>query len=287
MARDPVSPVTDSHVVTLIGKQTKRSVGHISLSTVLRGAEQIARELEKLRSDGKQIVVIDATTQHDLRAIAEATSQKTTIFCGPAGLAEELPQAWRLLAAKSSPVLVVAGSVSQVTINQVAYAAKALPLSAIQLNLRKTLTKSEEEIERVVNEASSLLKRGRDVAVTSADSTERVSEARRIAKEEEVHPNRVRTLISSTLAKITTGVLERTHPAGIVVTGGDTLIGVFRALGADGLRVESEVLPGIPVSTILGGSRAGLRVVTKAGAFGPPEAIVEAVEFLKKRRTTS
>jgi len=287
IARDPVSPVTESHAVTLIGRQTKRSVGHISLSTVLKGVDQIIHELEKLRSAGKQIVVVDATTQHDLKVIAEATAEKTSVFCGPAGLAEELPTAWRLLEVKSSPVLVVAGSASQVTVNQLAYAAKALPLTSVQLDLRRTLARSGEESRRVVDEALSLLEQGRDVAVTSADSSERVAEARRIAEEERIHTKQARKLISSTLARITAGVLERTNPAGIVVTGGDTLMGVFKALGADGIRVEDEVLPGMPVSTILGGKRTGLRVVTKAGAFGPPEAIVEAVEFLKKRRSTS
>lgn len=282
-ARDPVSPVTDSHVVTLIGRQTKRGIGHIGLSTVLKGAEQIAKELEKLRSSGKQIVAIDATTQQDLKTIAEATAERTNLLCGPAGLAEELPEAWKLLAVKRKPVLVVTGSASQVTLNQIAHAAKTLPLTVVQLDLKRTLTRSAEETERIVCQVSSLIKRGFDVAVTSVDTAERVSEARRIAKEEGIDPNQVRTLISSTLGKITAETLEKTSPAGIVVTGGDTLMGVFKALGAQGVRVEDEVLPGIPVATIVGGSAEGMRIVTKAGSFGSQEAIVEAVAFLKKR----
>lgn len=64
------------------------------------------------------------------------------------------------------------------------------------------------------------------------------------------------------------------------MTGGDTARGLLDRLGASGIDLISEVLPGIPFGTVNGGRRPGLRVVTKAGGFGRPEALAQAVAYL-------
>jgi uncharacterized protein YgbK (DUF1537 family) len=61
---------------------------------------------------------------------------------------------------------------------------------------------------------------------------------------------------------------------GLVLSGGDTAVAVARALGAHGLVVEDELEPGVPVGRLLG--PRPLPVVTKAGGFGGPEALVLA-----------
>ena len=69
--------------------------------------------------------------------------------------------------------------------------------------------------------------------------------------------------------------------AGMFLTGGDTAVAVCRALGVGSIEILAEVLPGIPLGQLVGGWRPGLRVVTKAGAFGADTAIVESVRVLK------
>jgi len=51
--------------------------------------------------------------------------------------------------------------------------------------------------------------------------------------------------------------------------------------GAVGVRLEGEVKPGIPVGTLIGPERY-CRVVTKAGSFGEPEALIKVVETLAR-----
>ncbi|MGE5855892.1 MAG: four-carbon acid sugar kinase family protein, partial [Syntrophaceae bacterium] len=41
ISRDPLCPVTESHIPTLMAKQTKREVGHVGIKNVLAGAEGI------------------------------------------------------------------------------------------------------------------------------------------------------------------------------------------------------------------------------------------------------
>ena len=73
---------------------------------------------------------------------------------------------------------------------------------------------------------------------------------------------------------------------GIVVTGGDTLHAVLRALQAHGVDLMQEAAPGIPLGRIAGGPWAGLRIVSKAGGFGGPAALADAAQLLMRKDAT-
>jgi 4-hydroxythreonine-4-phosphate dehydrogenase len=67
----------------------------------------------------------------------------------------------------------------------------------------------------------------------------------------------------------------------LVVTGGETARAVFEAWGVNRLRLIGEVEPGLPYSVTSGWSRE-LPVLTKAGAFGNPETLLNCLHFLHK-----
>lgn len=58
------------------------------------------------------------------------------------------------------------------------------------------------------------------------------------------------------------------RPGTLLVAGGETLRAICDALGAEALRAESLVMPGVPRSRLIGGAWDGLLVVSKSGAFG-------------------
>lgn len=67
---------------------------------------------------------------------------------------------------------------------------------------------------------------------------------------------------------------------GLVVTGGETAARLLCAYGARGLELVGEPLPRIPMGRVMGGRLEGLPVILKAGSFGPPDAILRALEYL-------
>ncbi len=71
--------------------------------------------------------------------------------------------------------------------------------------------------------------------------------------------------------------------SGIVVTGGDTLGALLRALQAHGVVWEQGAAPVIPLGRIAGGPWAGLRIISKAGGFGEPSVLVDAVQLLTRK----
>jgi uncharacterized protein YgbK (DUF1537 family) len=68
--------------------------------------------------------------------------------------------------------------------------------------------------------------------------------------------------------------------AALVLTGGATARLVCERLGARGVRLTGELEPGIPVGHLVGGVWDGVPVVTKAGAFGTPETLLDVVRAL-------
>jgi uncharacterized protein YgbK (DUF1537 family) len=72
---------------------------------------------------------------------------------------------------------------------------------------------------------------------------------------------------------------------GLVLTGGSTAVAVSRGLGASGIRLAGEVEAGVPAGTLIGPKP--YTVVTKAGGFGGPKTLVEAVQSLLKGDPTT
>jgi D-threonate/D-erythronate kinase len=66
---------------------------------------------------------------------------------------------------------------------------------------------------------------------------------------------------------------ERMAAGGMFLCGGDTALLVCRLLGAEGIRLEAEIEPGVPMGRLLGGVGDGLAVATKSGGFGRPETL--------------
>ncbi|HEX2924621.1 MAG TPA: four-carbon acid sugar kinase family protein, partial [Chloroflexota bacterium] len=131
-ARDPVWPATESHLPTIIARQTRRAVGHLSLEVVEQGPEEV---IEALKREKAPIVAADAVESRHLRTLAEALVRMDRLWlpAGCAGLAEEWIAAlgaarsgeggigW---SADSRPVLVVAGSRNRTTAAQLQEASR-------------------------------------------------------------------------------------------------------------------------------------------------------------------
>jgi uncharacterized protein YgbK (DUF1537 family) len=69
-------------------------------------------------------------------------------------------------------------------------------------------------------------------------------------------------------------------PRAAILTGGATAREVSHRLGATSLRLLGELQPGVPVGRLEDGVWHGITVVTKAGGFGTPETLLDAVRGL-------
>ena len=73
----------------------------------------------------------------------------------------------------------------------------------------------------------------------------------------------------------------KAHDIALVLTGGETAMSMIRLLQGEGIEIEDELLEGIMKGHLKGGKWDGLKVVTKAGAFGKEDTLNMVVEILE------
>ncbi|MBM7564038.1 four-carbon acid sugar kinase family protein [Paenibacillus sacheonensis] len=85
--RDPVHPMTESNLVSILRKQTKRPVALVPIETIEQGPAALRAEIDRMRSECAYLI-LDVRDQRSLRIIAEA-AQDEPILCGSSALSEE------------------------------------------------------------------------------------------------------------------------------------------------------------------------------------------------------
>jgi D-threonate/D-erythronate kinase len=237
-AADPHAPVQESHLPTLLKRQTRRPVHWLHRPPSGHTRTALAANLQALAAccrAGGAVVVCDAQDHADLAAIVLAAQNLAQglapLLVGSAGLAR--PLAANLAAARNPGVLVLCGSLHPVARSQVRW-----------------------------------LERANDPRVTILSAPAQA----------EAYPDPAAALADEARAWLAAHAAQ-----GIVVTGGDTLYAVLRALQAHGVDLDQEAAPGIPLGRIAGGPWAGLRIVSKAGGFGGPGALADAAQLLMRK----
>lgn len=289
IARDPKTPVHESVAPKLLSTQSSHPVAHVDLSDVSRGCDAIIKRIAEFRQKGIRILSFDAATATHLQAIATAIAagKEAALWVGSAGLAEMVPavmgwskQTRTVVNEAVGPVLVVAGSVSPVTARQMSSFLAGDNVRLVSLRADALISNENAEIARCIHEARQGLSLDQDVLVASAVDADAVASAREQGEKQGVDSRGVSERVAAAMGKIVSDLIVLPL-AGIFLTGGDTAVSVCRALGVGSIDILAEVLPGIPLGQLVGGCCPGLRVVTKAGAFGGDNAIVESVKALR------
>jgi len=286
VAHDPLSPVEESHVPTIIKRQTHRKVGQVGLIEIKGTLDDLSDRIDELKAKGFEILVFDAATQGDLGRVASLhpDHHNLKVVCGPAGFAEELSK--RTASETVMPVLIVAGSLSQVTADQIKMLTLQPKTKIVELDLvgiLKARDPGKRWIKEVADKAIKTLSKGYDLVIQPKNPQATYRELTEILPDLGEDLASAASKIILSMAKIAQHIIENAKISGLILTGGDTARGVCRVMKIDRIAIDDEVLPGIPSGVVVGEGFEGLRIVTKAGSFGEETALIEAVRFLKRR----
>lgn len=270
------SDLGSSFLPGLIGSRRKM------VSVAVDDSAGLAARLRSEVEAGAGVIVGDATTRADLGALAEAVvaAGLDRLICGSGGLAEELPAALGLegrerpesrAERRARPALVVAGTVNTVTVNQVCIAQREVDALVVEV-LPKDLHEDAQAQARRIDEArQQAMREGRDLIIASVPINQEPGGSM-VARD---------SAVAAILGPLVAAVVRPNEWSGMVLTGGDTAVAVCAAMGVGVLEIIGEVEPGVPFGRLLEGPQAGMPVVTKAGGFGSPKAIANAITFLK------
>lgn len=281
MRNHPLTPMHDSNLVRVLGKQSKYKVGLVPYGAVKKGPMAIADAFSVLRKDGVRHAIVDAIEDIDLENIGAACSP-LALITGGSGVALGLPMNFRVArhmpkrdgAKPLDPVggmgAVLAGSCSAATLGQVEAMKARAP--SLALNPSELASDPDGTIARAISWAKAELAKG-PVLIHSTAAPEDVASAQ-AALGREATGAMVEHAIA-TIAKALVGHGVRR----LVVAGGETSGAVVSALGVEALEIGPQIAPGVPATLSYGNPRIALAL--KSGNFGGPDFFAEALEALK------
>ncbi|WP_329459160.1 3-oxo-tetronate kinase [Streptomyces sp. NBC_01497] len=275
MREHPLTPMTDSDLLRVLGAQTSHRVGLLPYAALRAGGDAVRRHLEGLARDGVRIVVTDTLDTQDLSAVERAT-RHLPLLTGGSGLALALPRARAAatatdIEAAPGPTAVLAGSVSQATLAQIAHARERMPHR--RLDPAEVLAAPEQAVARTVSWARAHLATRRSVLIHSAGERADVVRA-----QADFGAGRAGEAMERALARCARGLAD----AGVrrfVVAGGETSGAVVEALGVRLLRIGPAIAPGVPWTAARRRGRT-LNLVLKSGNFGGEDLFTTTEEHL-------
>lgn len=282
-ATDPKTPIVSSHIKTLIGLQTSLPVSELGLAQVRGGA--LKEALQRAGQAGPEIVVVDAENDGDLALLAQAITALTCryVLVGAAGLANALPASSYLTPEQKLPVLVVAGSMSEATRQQIVFAAGEKSLGIVDIDVSALLLPGcETAMAEIARQASAILNDRQHCVLRTCRDADARNMIDALCAQHQLTRQQLGERISATLGEIALTIINQSQIGGLFLTGGDIAIAVARALKAEGYRINSEVVPCVPCGTFVNSDIDDLPVITKAGGFGGETTLRDALYFIEE-----
>ncbi len=215
-----------------------------------------------LRSPGPAaagITLFDAETDADLDQIVELALQLpgATLWVGTSGLAAALGRAmpsrsWLPVPPPTLPLLGLIGTNHPVT------QAQADAVHSVRIPAKSPGCETLRQIQCALVDNGSAFVTCDLPASTPRDVAHR--------------------LIAQTFGEC---LAQLPRPGSLFASGGETLRALLMPLDARALRVEHEFLPGMPLSTLVGGHWNGLPILSKSGAFGGANLLSTLIGTLK------
>jgi uncharacterized protein YgbK (DUF1537 family) len=279
MRDHPLTPMTDSNLVSVLARQTRRKVGLVPFAEVEAGPDAMRAAFDRLGKAGVRHAIVDAVSDRHLMTIGAAVSG-LALVTGGSGVAMGLPENFRRaglaparnaivpLTAASGHAAVLAGSCSPATLGQIeamrakspAYAIDVFELAAGKAVVAEALAWAKPRLGR------------EPVLIFASAPPEKVA-----AIQAKLGRAESGELVERAMARIATGLVA----AGVgrlVVAGGETSGAVVNALGVRSLQIGPEIDPGVPWTAALDGPKLSLAL--KSGNFGGRDFFLKAFAVL-------
>lgn len=243
---DPVMPMLNPNLVSVLQGQTQTKVGLISHYVLAKGLSECKRHVEVLADAGVRYFMMDGIDNADVMRCAELTADWPVMTGGDAIpiffarlWCEREKNSFNLDAAKPLEHIegygaVIAGSCADATIEQLDFFEKQHPVLRIDL-----LEAAEDDrvVDNSINWASDRLKSG-PIAISTSTTPDKVANIQKYLGRD----NAAR-FAEDILGKIATGLFDH-GVRRFVIAGGETSGAVVNALGVGRMRVAPYEAPG-------------------------------------------
>lgn len=261
MSKHPVTPADESDLRLHLGRQTSKKIGLIDIIQLKKTVEEISSE--------EQVVLIDALNESHLEKAggwldAQGKDNEVQFSVGGSSIEMALGKYWNkqgTLQVKEkwdkvaivTPLLVVSGSCSPVTVAQIAFA-KASGFEEIIIDVVKIYNDGVVE-ESIINKVNGLLKQHKNVLVHTGDK-----QTTNLSSEK----------VGTVLGTICKSAAEQLLVKRIIIAGGDTSSYAARAMEIEAVTMIAPFGSGAPLCKAISKNKNidGLEVNFKGGQVG-------------------
>ncbi len=214
---------------------------------------------------GEGFHLCDVASDRDLEAIVASGQglRPPVLWCGSAGLARALagfPEPAKI-PAPATPFLMLIGSPHPVTATQIGVLAGRWPERVLRV------ITPDASVDQTITAIRRMLAKDGWAALV-------------FALPDEMGADAAGAVISRTFAALADGI---PRPAGLLVSGGETLFRLMQVTGAERLVVHGEWQAGVARSRIEGGRWPGIGLLSKSGAFGNAALLIRLAEWVMAR----
>lgn len=291
MAIDPHSPITESHVPTLLatqlGEESSEIIGTIDLRTVMNGAGPILVRINELIEEGKKLIIADSTSITDIEQIALAIKKcdKKILPTGTAAGAQVLSKYWLAGIEKENvnlslgklPKLIISGTATQITANQIKKLEQSddhNDINFIALETSEILNGVNDNlVERVVTNLNS----GVTVCIHTSDLITNFDGFSEDSFNAELTKEKFASMITDYLADLTQKVTEKIKFI-LITLGGETSYKCCKAINSNELQLLDEVAPAISICSDINQKW----IITKSGNLGNSNTLIEILNYLTR-----
>ena len=279
MKDHPLTPMTDSNLVSTLSRQTSQKVGLVEYKDILAGPSAIRKAFDQLQKEDVAIAVTDVLNDEHLYFLGEAVKD-FKLITGGSGIALGLPSQFKSrnnhqeeTRAHSLPKvlgkeLVLSGSCSEMTLAQVDEFSKRY--STLKLNPIE-LAENNSALANAVNWVIQA-KVEEPILVYASAPPDAVKQAQK-----KLGRDLASSTVENALAKIALAAVQNGFRR-IVVAGGETAGAVVSNLGIKGIMIGEQIDPGVPTTVSIGDPSIGL--VLKSGNFGSADFFEKAFKVM-------
>lgn len=259
-AKDPVSPVKDDNLLSIIGNDKKELIKHFKLSNIRN--EEFVKEIRKSKN---KILIFDTETEEELEKICKilVNEKKDKYVVGSAGGIEYLMKYWGY---KKDKVLIVSGSCSNKSIEQINHFEKKYKNDIDIINLD------------VLKKENVKLNLKKDILIKSLKTREEMYFMLEKYKSNGIEEKEATNIISDYIAEETIEIAKEYNIKKIIILGGETSLKIINKLKINGLNIKFKIDTGVVVSDSF---NKEYMIITKPGAFGEKDVLERGYNVLK------
>jgi uncharacterized protein YgbK (DUF1537 family) len=296
-AVDPKNPVHTPFCAELFSAQSKYPVDSVAMSDLMKGPDFVAQKIQALAAKGVRNIVFDGVSDEDIALVAQSVVKSGVPFIAvdPGVFTAEVSRC--MIPAvekpsgkpkKQSRILVVVGSVNAVARGQVEHFLKNEKAGNVFMNTGEFMEdghRREQEISRVAREIIAQKDSGGLLSIIGQG----INPEHRVPFEPYAEKygctfDELSNRINQAIAEITCCIISADPDIRALYTcGGDITVAICHRLGSAALRLQDEVLPLASYAEMTGGEFPGLKIITKGGMVGPPDAISRCVTYLMEK----